>query len=505
MSSSYRAPAAAPAASRARISASIASIPPAPRRTAVRRSGADANASSKCASCASSPTRRFRRRWTSPASGSSIPAMIRSSVVLPAPFGPTMPTRSPAVIAASIRSRMTKVPTSRTTPDEAHQRHGQAAPLPARALARRVAAAFRVRSACARAAAARRLVGRQPERALGRELGPAPPRAPGEAGAREDRPTPAAIRRRQPLAPRAVVGGTLADHDAPDRPPAAEARLARPLVDGQVILHRAVTLGRGVVVDGRAAPLDRLGQDGPHRAVEPGLAGRTEGRDPAERMQPRAPERLVGVDVADPGDEGLVEQKRLEPTVPALQARPECPQRERRRERLRPVPGERARLRPRLSSTAPVRGSRGQSPTRPNLRMSRNRISRPSSSVRARWRCRSDGAPDGTTNSCPVILRWTVSAASSDSSTTTSLARRPTADDAPAGDALRERRDGRVGGDHARPVPGRPDDRRADHEPPQVAGDRLHLRELGHRRVTLPCRGRRPSSTPSRRRSSRPR
>src|ERR1700690_355365 len=78
-------------------------------------------------------------------------------------------------------------------------------------------------------------------------------------------------------------------------------------------------------------------------------------------------------------------------------------------------------------SRAPVRGSRGQSPPRPNLRMSRNRISRPSSSVRARWRCRSDGAPDGTTNSCPVILRWTVSAASSDSSTTTSLARRPTA------------------------------------------------------------------------------
>jgi hypothetical protein len=73
------------------------------------------------------------------------------------------------------------------------------------------------------------------------------------------------------------VGSPLADHDAPDRSSAAEARLARTLVDGQVLLHRAVTVGRGVVVDGRAAPLDRLGQDGPDRAVEPGDVARRSG------------------------------------------------------------------------------------------------------------------------------------------------------------------------------------------------------------------------------------
>ena len=78
---------AAPASSSARSSASMASTAAAPRRTAVRRSGADVNASSKWASWARRPTVRPRRRWTSPRSGSSTPAAIRSRVVLPAPFG----------------------------------------------------------------------------------------------------------------------------------------------------------------------------------------------------------------------------------------------------------------------------------------------------------------------------------------------------------------------------------------------------------------------------------
>ena len=89
----------------------------APVRTAVRRSGEAMNASSKWASWASSPRLRPRLRWTSPRSGSSRPAARRRSVVLPAPFGPTSPIRSPSAIDASIESRMTNVPTSRVTPD----------------------------------------------------------------------------------------------------------------------------------------------------------------------------------------------------------------------------------------------------------------------------------------------------------------------------------------------------------------------------------------------------
>ena len=50
-------------------------------------------------------------------SGSSRPAASRRSVVLPAPFGPTSPIRSPSAIDAVIESRITNVPTSRVTPD----------------------------------------------------------------------------------------------------------------------------------------------------------------------------------------------------------------------------------------------------------------------------------------------------------------------------------------------------------------------------------------------------
>ena len=76
---------------------------------------------------------------------------------------------------------------------------------------------------------------------------------------------------------------------------------------------------------------------------------------------------------------------------------------------------------------SPLTGSRPYSPILPNLRMSRNRSSRPSASSRTSRTYGSSGVSAGTTNSWPVILRWMVSAASPDSSTTTSFARRPTA------------------------------------------------------------------------------
>ena len=110
---------------------------------------------SRWASCESSPIVRPRLRETSPLSGSSRPAMRRRSVVLPAPFGPTRPTRSPSAIAATISSRITNVPTSRVT---AFSRTidisgfqpppgRRVAPAgPRRAAARRVAAACLVRS-----------------------------------------------------------------------------------------------------------------------------------------------------------------------------------------------------------------------------------------------------------------------------------------------------------------------------------------------------------------------
>ena len=70
-----------------------------PSRTAVRRSGAAMNAASRCASCASSPSAGRACATTVPRRARRVPATIRSSVVLPAPFGPTRPTRSPRAMA----------------------------------------------------------------------------------------------------------------------------------------------------------------------------------------------------------------------------------------------------------------------------------------------------------------------------------------------------------------------------------------------------------------------
>ena len=194
----------------------------------------------------------------------------------------------------------------------------------ARAAARRVAAARFVRSVRARAAARAASRGRQPERPLPCQLGPAPSGPTRAAGHRpQDRRRALAVGRAQPLAPRAEMGRPRADDDPLDRPPAARARLAGALVDLQALLHRAIAVGRRVVVDRAAATLDRLGQDGPDRVVQPSLVGRPERPGGPQRMEPRGPQRLVGVDVADAGQERLVEQQRLEPAGSSPDPAPE--------------------------------------------------------------------------------------------------------------------------------------------------------------------------------------
>ena len=329
-------------------------------------------------------------------------------------------------------SRMTNVPTSRVTPVSRRMLIGPdpvrraRRPTPGRGPSRR-GGPLRSLGPCP-GRCARRLVGGQPERPLAGQLGPAPAGPARSAGHRpQDRRGTLAVRGAEPLAPRAEMRRPRPDDDPLDRPSAARTRLAGPLVDLQVLLHRAVAVGRGVVVDRAAAPLDRLGQDPPDRVVEVPLVGRPQRPGGPQRMEPRGPQRLVGVDVADPGDERLVEQERLEPALPPAQPAPEVAHRERRVERLRTERREdRRRRRPR-STSSPVTGSRPYSPTLPNLRMSRKRSSRPSASSRTSRTYGSSGVSAGTTNSWPVIFRWIVSAASPDRSTTICLARRPTA------------------------------------------------------------------------------
>src|SRR5579862_2220781 len=166
---------------------------------------------------------------------------------------------------------------------------------------------------------ARRRRGLRPERRGGRVVRSLPVAGPSLAtGHRLQDPDPAtllegrSVGRRQALAPRAEMGGPGADDDPPDRPATPWAALTGALVDLEPLLHLAVAVGCRVVVDRAASPFDRLGQDGADREVQAALVGRMERRGGTERMEARQPERLVGVDVADPGNERLVEHERLE-------------------------------------------------------------------------------------------------------------------------------------------------------------------------------------------------
>ena len=246
----------------------------APWRTAERRSGAAMNASSKCASWPSSPSVSPRLRADRPAVGLVAPRRDAeqrrlAGAVRPDEADPLARARWPRVI----RSRMTNVPISRTTPSS-RTRLTPPLPAPRRAASRRAAAA-----AAVRAVAVARPLG------LGGPSGPSAPspssstqrrpgrRAGGAARARRHRRAGASRRRAvaargQPLAPRAEVGGPDADDDPPDRAPAAAARLAGALVDVEPLLHLAVAVGRRVVVDRGAAALDGLGEDRDDVAVQ---------------------------------------------------------------------------------------------------------------------------------------------------------------------------------------------------------------------------------------------
>ena len=239
------------------------------------------NASSKWASCASRPRVRPRLRWTSPRSGSSRPDARRSSVVLPAPFGPTRPIRSPRAIEASMASRMTKVPTSRVTPVRRRMLIGRVwSPRRAPTHAR-LRGGWRRHASFARSGPGpqpgRASVGVRPSVPSPGQLGPAATGPARPAGHRpQDRRGTLPVGGAEPLAPRAEMGRPRPDDDPLDRPAAARTRLAGALVDLQVLLHRAVAIGRGVVVDRAAAPLDGLAQD-PSGAPRTGAARRRGG------------------------------------------------------------------------------------------------------------------------------------------------------------------------------------------------------------------------------------
>src|SRR5207302_17193 len=126
------------------------------------------------------------------------------------------------------------------------------------------------------------------------------------------------------------VGAQLAD-------PVAAARAA--LAALGVHLHEAPVLLRLVVIGVREDRLDGPPEGGRQGAKELFLLLRPERRPAAQRQQPGLEQDLVGVGVADPGQEGLVAEQVLEliPVAPQLLSEP-----------VQPEPADRVRLGPQL-------------------------------------------------------------------------------------------------------------------------------------------------------------
>jgi hypothetical protein len=112
--------------------------------------------------------------------------------------------------------------------------------------------------------------------------------------------------------------GAATTHDrAVNRCAAAVAWLTGALVDIKALLHLTIAIWGGVIVDRRAASGNGLAQHANDREMQRIELRWAEFVGGGQRMDLRAPERLVGVDVADPNDAALVKKETLDarPTV----------------------------------------------------------------------------------------------------------------------------------------------------------------------------------------------
>ena len=130
------------------------------------------------------------------------------------------------------------------------------------------------------------------------------------------------------MADGAVVGPALGDRGAADDTsstggapfprsgvhPMLALELARPPIDSHVLGVR----------QRRSAGGDRLLEDRHDRLGKAALGGRTKTVAPTRRPQAGAMADLVGVDVADAGDERLIEEQRLERAASATEPRSKC-------------------------------------------------------------------------------------------------------------------------------------------------------------------------------------
>src|SRR5680860_1512083 len=126
-------------------------------------------------------------------------------------------------------------------------------------------------------------------------------------------------------ASRAPTPNAWPSTDAPSSPAtdAAAASVAGLLgasVDGQAFgVGARLAVSPHVVAEAGAAVRDPLSQDLAHRAMQAPHLALVHGVGGAQGVKASAPERLIGVDVAYPGNEALVEEQRLQLRRPPCQ------------------------------------------------------------------------------------------------------------------------------------------------------------------------------------------
>src|SRR6266540_1441707 len=149
----------------------------------------------------------------------------------------------------------------------------------------------------------------------------------------------------EPLAGGAVPRSAPTHANLFDRRSAAPAGLALSAVDLELLLHRAGrAVGCAVVAQRRALAGDPRLERAADSAVERAELGRLQRSGRPQRLDARPPERLVRVDVPQPGHGALVEDGRLDGGAPVAQALSEEAGREGGSERLRAVLDREIRL-----------------------------------------------------------------------------------------------------------------------------------------------------------------
>src|SRR6202163_2208866 len=122
------------------------------------------------------------------------------------------------------------------------------------------------------------------------------------------------------LAAAAPPGPALSDDRADDGFPASGTRLTEAAIDGELVLKPALQpLGVDVIVDAGPSRLDGAVEHVSDRAVQPASGRLADLARRSARPDPRFPQGFASVDVSDPGDPGLVEQKGLDPRLTPVQ------------------------------------------------------------------------------------------------------------------------------------------------------------------------------------------